>query len=99
MPGATAPISSASPNDSAANDVADPVLKDGWSLGKMTSWVYSPRLEKNIGFAMLPVAAATLGGALDIEAPEGARVARVVKRPFIDPERKLSRGTEEDRPR
>jgi aminomethyltransferase len=77
----------------AANDVAYPVLKDGRSLGKMTSWVYSPRLEKNIGFAMLPVAA--LGGELEIDAPEGRRAAQVVQRPFIDPKRKLSRGTEE----
>ena len=83
----------------AANDVAFPVLKEGRSLGKMTSWVYSPRMEKNIGFAMLPVAAATLGGELEIEAPEGRRAAQVVRRPFIDPGRKLSRGTEEDRPR
>ena len=80
-----------------AHDVAYPVLKDGRSLGKMTSWVYSPRLEKNIGFAMLPVAAAALGGELEIEAPEGRRAAQIVRRPFFDAERKLSRGTKEDR--
>ena len=74
------------------------MLQGGQVKGKMTSWVTSPRLEKNIGFAMLPLSAGALGNTLDIETPEGSRAARVVKRPFIDPERKLSRGQGEGAP-
>ena len=83
----------------ATNDVPFPVLQDGQAIGKMTSWAHSPRLERNIGFANLPVAAAALGSEVKIDAPEGRRGAQIVRRPFFDAERKLSRGTEEDRPR
>ena len=77
----------------AANDVNYPVRQAGGeTIGRMTSWVHSPRLEKNIGFANLPAAAAALGSQLEIESPEGARAAWVVPRPFFDPARKLSRG-------
>jgi glycine cleavage system aminomethyltransferase T len=71
------------------------VLQDGQAIGKMTSWAHSPRLERNIGFANLPVAAAALGSEVKIDAPEGRRGAQIVRRPFFDAERKLSRGNEE----
>ena len=32
-----------------------PVHKDGRSVGRSSSACYSPRLDKNIGFAMVPV--------------------------------------------
>ena len=74
------------------NDIDYPVRLGEETVGAMTSWVYSPRLEKNIGFARLPTALAALGTALTVDAPAGPRAAEVVKRPFFDPERKLSRG-------
>ena len=33
-----------------------PVRKDGETVGQVTSAIYSPRLKKNIGYAMVPVA-------------------------------------------
>jgi aminomethyltransferase len=42
-------------------------------------------LEKNIGFAMLPVAHGTPGTELEIETPQGAARALVVPMPFVDP--------------
>jgi len=51
----------------------------------VTSAIYSPRLEKNIGYAMVPVAHAALGTELEVGAPGGAVRAVVVPMPFVDP--------------
>ena len=47
-----------------------PVHKDGARIGKVTSACFSPRLEKNIGYAMVPTAHADLGTELEVERPE-----------------------------
>jgi aminomethyltransferase len=52
--------------------------------------VYSPRLKKNIGYAMLPAAQAVPGTALRVIIPEvGERRATVVPKPFIDPKKAI----------
>jgi aminomethyltransferase len=52
--------------------------------------VYSPRLKKNIGYAMLPAAQAVPGTALRVAIPEvGERRATVVPKPFIDPKKAI----------
>src|SRR5712691_5813877 len=56
--------------------------------GHVTSCVYSPRLKKNIGYAMLPLPIATN---LEIETPDGVRSARVVAMPFVDPKKQLAK--------
>ena len=61
------------------------------SGGHVTSLVYSPRLKKNIGYALVPVEYATLGTRLEIEAPEGMRRATVVPMPFIDPDKAIAK--------
>jgi aminomethyltransferase len=58
--------------------------------GFVTSCVYSPRLKKNIGYAMLPVEKAG-GKKLRIEAPGGVRNASVVPMPFIDPKKAIAK--------
>jgi len=63
-----------------------PVSRDGKKVGFVTSAVFSPRLMKNIGYAMVPVEHAALGTSLAISVPEvGERTAKVVKKPFVDP--------------
>ena len=63
-----------------------PVKHDGRMVGHITSAIRSPRLAKNIGYAMLPVAHAALGTRLDVMLPDGdQRAATVVTRPFLDP--------------
>ena len=47
-----------------------PVSADGAS-GRVTSAVYSPRLEKNIGYAWLPIEHTELGTRLTVETPDG----------------------------
>jgi aminomethyltransferase len=62
-----------------------PVHARGTQVGAVTSAVYSPRLEKNIGYAMVPTDSAELGTALTIDTPAGERAATVVAKPFVDP--------------
>lgn len=73
------------------NDVAWPVFCDGAAAGQMTSWTYSPRLERNIALAMLGAEFTALGTELEIRGDQGARAARVVEQPFFDPKRRLSK--------
>lgn len=61
------------------------------SGGHVTSLVYSPRLKKNIGYALVPAEYAAPGTRLEIEAPEGMRRATVVPMPFIDPDKAIAK--------
>jgi glycine cleavage system aminomethyltransferase T len=73
-------------NDGSMIDVF-PVHKGGARIGEVTSACLSPRLEKNIGYAMVPVEHAELGTELEVERPEGKVSAVVVEMPFIDPQK------------
>jgi glycine cleavage system aminomethyltransferase T len=64
-----------------------PVNKDGDRVGEVRSACFSPRLEKNIGFAMVPIGLADLGTELEVERPDGTTSAVVVEKPFIDPQK------------
>ena len=66
-----------------------PVRHRGREVGFVTSAVYSPRLDRNIGYAMLPVAFAELGTRLRVATPDGERDAAVVPRPFVDPDKEI----------
>ena len=67
-----------------------PVGAGGATVGYITSAIYSPRLAKNIGFAMVPSEHARLGAALTVCIPGvGDREATVVKRPFVDPKKDI----------
>jgi len=61
------------------------------SGGHVTSAVYSPRLKKNIGYALVPAEYAAPGTRLEIEAPDGVRSATVVAMPFIDPDKAIAK--------
>jgi len=73
-------------NDGAMIDVF-PVHKGGGRIGEVTSACWSPRLEKNIGYAMVPTEHSELGTELEIEKPDETVGAVVVRKPFIDPEK------------
>ena len=56
----------------------------------VTSAVWSPRLEKNIGYAWVPSDQAALGTDMTVLIPrEGERRAKVVPKPFIDPRKQI----------
>jgi aminomethyltransferase len=69
------------------------VQAGGRTVGQVTSAIHSPRLKKNIGYAMVPVEHAALGTRLVVSIPEsGDREATVVPRPFIDPQKAIPKG-------
>ncbi len=66
-----------------------PVRKGSEPVGVVTSAVHSPRLEKNIGYAMVPAACAALGTRLTVETPLEEAPAVVVVMPFMDPAKQI----------
>jgi aminomethyltransferase len=46
-------------------------------------------LDRNIGYAMVPVARAAEGSALTVVTEEGERDAGVVPMPFVDPAKQI----------
>ena len=54
-------------------------------IGHVSSALYSPRLEKNIGYAWVPTDRSQLGTEFVVEAPFGEAPALVVSVPFVDP--------------
>jgi glycine cleavage system aminomethyltransferase T len=62
---------------------------NGERIGSVTSACYSPRLEKNIGFAMLSIEHADMGNKLEVETQHGRTWAVTVPKPFIDPKKEV----------
>ena len=62
---------------------------DGIEVGKITSAIYSPRLEKNIALGMVSVEFSTLGTELKIVTETGVRSGVVVQKPFFDPQKQI----------
>ena len=71
------------------NETAWPVTSEGARIGTVTSALYSPRLTRNIGYAMVPVAYAGVGTTLQLETPLGPAKATVVTMPFVDPKKEI----------
>jgi len=67
-----------------------PLSKDGESVGKVTSAVYSQRLEQNIALAMVATEHATIGTELEIPTAAGPVKAVVVGKPFFDPKKQIA---------
>ncbi len=67
-----------------------PIEKDGKTIGKVTSAVYSPRLKKNIALAMIEINYSELGNQLHVQAHEGKYSATIVEKPFYDPKKKIA---------
>jgi glycine cleavage system aminomethyltransferase T len=73
------------------NEMLDffPVSVGGSVVGRVTSACYSPRLEKNIGYAMLPIEHTELGTTLEVETPTAKVGAVVVEMPHWDPKKEI----------
>ena len=67
-----------------------PITQNGAQVGKVTSAVYSPRLQKNIALAMVDSAAAILGAQVEVTTGSGVVAAQVVERPFYDPSKTIA---------
>src|SRR5207244_9132642 len=62
-----------------------PVFASGGRVGSVTSACYSPRLEKNIGYAMVPIAYAEVGTVREAAAPAERTAGGVARRPVLEP--------------
>jgi aminomethyltransferase len=66
------------------------ITKNNKVIGKVTSAIYSPRLEKNIALAMMSIEYSEIDTRLKIETPSGIKEAIVVNKPFYDPNKKIT---------
>ncbi|HEY5740057.1 MAG TPA: glycine cleavage T C-terminal barrel domain-containing protein [Gammaproteobacteria bacterium] len=66
-----------------------PIKLAGERVGRVTSAVYSPRLEANIALAMIRIENTTVDTRVEIETPAGSRAAKIVPKPFYDPAKNL----------
>ena len=60
-------------------------------VGKVTSAVYSPRLKKNIAFAMLEMRYSKIGTEVQVISESGILSAEVVEKPFFDPDKTVTK--------
>jgi aminomethyltransferase len=69
-----------------------PAHHDGRAVGTVTDLIWSPRLQRNIGYVWVPIQLAGAGTELEIEAPDGGRwPARTAALPFLDPRKDVPR--------
>jgi len=67
-----------------------PVLVDGDQVGRVTDAVWSPGLEKNIGYVWVPIELSHPGSRLDIVTEGGEELTAVVAAlPFVDPDKRV----------
>jgi aminomethyltransferase len=67
-----------------------PALNGGKQVGHVTDLVWSPRLEKNIGYVWVPIELAGPGNELQIAGPEGEMATgRTAAIPFLDAAKKV----------
>jgi glycine cleavage system aminomethyltransferase T len=57
----------------------------GEKIGEMLVALHSPRLEMNIGYAMVATEFSNLGTSISVETPIGTLAAKVVEMPFVKP--------------
>jgi glycine cleavage system aminomethyltransferase T len=67
-----------------------PVLDgDGAPIGRVTAGAWSPRLERNIGYAWVPMSRSDIGNQLDLENGGDGRRATIAALPFLDPKKEI----------
>jgi glycine cleavage system aminomethyltransferase T len=58
-------------------------------IGRVTAGAWSPRLERNIGYAWVPATHMAVGTPLALRASGGPRTATVAELPFVDPTKEI----------
>ena len=67
----------------AGNDAPWPLLQGGDKVGRLTRCAFSPRLERNIGWANVPVEMSEIGTSFTLLTPNGERTATVCETPWF----------------
>jgi aminomethyltransferase len=63
---------------------------NGAQIGRVTDAIWSPRLERNIGYAWIPTELASPGTRINVQTPDGGAVeATVAALPFLDPRKEI----------
>jgi glycine cleavage system aminomethyltransferase T len=73
----------------ALNNIKWKASIDGTEVGKVTSAIYSPRLQQNIGFCWLPAERSNEGQQVMVETEWGTRTGTVAPMPFVDPSKQI----------
>src|SRR5690606_15220773 len=74
----------------APNTTFWPITRNGDVVGKVTSAVYSPRLEQNIALAMISVEYSAIGSEVEVMMPQGPAHATIVDKPFFEPRKSIA---------
>ena len=61
---------------------------NGRRVGRVTAGAWSPRLERNVGYAWVPIELTDVGTELRVDA-SGGRTATVARLPFVDPNKDI----------
>ena len=77
--------------DEGALNESWPVLAGSDTVGRVTAGAWSPRLERNVGYAWVPIDRSEPGAELTIASPTGPRRAVVAALPFVDPGKEIPR--------
>ena len=72
------------------NTIFWPIIKNGNQIGKITSAVYSPRLNQNIALGMIEIDHTEINTLFEIEILNNLYKAKVVENPFYDPNKKIT---------
>jgi glycine cleavage system aminomethyltransferase T len=62
-----------------------PLVKGDARVGRVTAGAWSPRLERNIGYAWVPIRWEVPGSTFEAETPRGRVPVTVASLPFVDP--------------
>ena len=71
-------------DEGALNDFWPVHVPGGEAIGRVTAGAWSPRLERNIGYAWVPASHMAEGTGLEVAAPSERRPATVAALPFFD---------------
>jgi glycine cleavage system aminomethyltransferase T len=76
-------------DEGALNDFWPVRARGGDRIGRVSAGAWSPRLEKNVGFAWVPSSHEAVGTELDVDSSAGTRQATVRELPFWDPKKQV----------
>tara|TARA_B100001540_G_scaffold176875_1_gene156120 strand:+ start:122 stop:1264 length:1143 start_codon:yes stop_codon:yes gene_type:complete len=65
------------------------IKKNGKTVGKVTSAIYSPRLKQNIALAIVSIEVSVIGNLVEVSMPSGTTQASIVETPFFDPKKEI----------
>jgi aminomethyltransferase len=59
------------------------------AIGRLTAGAWSPRLERNVGYAWVPSSHASEGTPVEVASPAGIRPSTVARLPFVDADKRI----------